>query len=347
MKKLVKLLFIITISIFLVVGYVILRKVFFSPKGNFNDELVEIRIKPGLSLKSIADTLQVKGIIQNSEDFILTNKLFRNVNKLKAGRYDIPKGLSNYEVMKIIVEGKISNIKVLIPEGYTSFRIAGLLARKMKIDSANFIALVNDQQFVQDLGLDVRSLEGYIFPNTYYFYWGISDREILKVCVNELFKHLTDSLKMVIKERGWEVHQILTIASLIEGEAMLDSERPIVSAIYHNRLKNGMLLQSCPTVQYILPGNPRRLLNKDLEIDSPYNTYIYPGLPPGPVNNPGIQSILAAINPAEVDYLYLVAKGDGSHVFSKTLNQHLKAKKKFDEFRREIQRKKRQNARKR
>ena len=109
----------------------------------------------------------------------------------------------------------------------------------------------------------------------------------------------------------------MTIASLIEGEVMLDSERPIVSAIYHNRLKNGMLLQSCPTVQYILPGNPRRLLNKDLEIDSPYNTYIYPGLPPGPVNNPGIQSILAAINPAEVDYLYLVAKGDGSHVFSK------------------------------
>ena len=154
---------------------------------------------------------------------------------------------------------------------------------------------------------------------------------------------MPNSLSNHVFEKGWTVHQILTLASIIEGEAMVDSERAMVSAVYYNRLKQGILLQADPTIQYIIPDGPRRLLRKDLAIDSPYNTYLHPGLPPGPVNNPGLKSILAAINPAHVDYLYLVAKGDGSHIFSRTLREHQIAKQRFDEFRRMINRKKKAN----
>ncbi|MDZ7265633.1 MAG: endolytic transglycosylase MltG, partial [candidate division KSB1 bacterium] len=134
---------------------------------------------------------------------------------------------------------------------------------------------------------------------------------------------------------------ILTLASIIEGEAMVDSERVLVSAVYHNRLQRGMLLQADPTIQYIIPDGPRRLLNRDLRIDSPYNTYLHAGLPPGPVNNPGLRSIYAALNPAPVDYLYLVARGDGTHIFSRNLREHQIAKQKFDMYRKMVNQKRR------
>jgi UPF0755 protein len=137
------------------------------------------------------------------------------------------------------------------------------------------------------------------------------------------------------------MHDILTIASIIEGEVIVDAERPIVASVYYNRLRKRIRLQADPTIQYIIPGAPRRLLIKDLEIDSPYNTYVYYGLPPGPINNPGKASIMAAIYPANTKYLYFVAKGDGSHVFSKTLSEHNRAKASFDKIRREVYRKQR------
>ena len=143
------------------------------------------------------------------------------------------------------------------------------------------------------------------------------------------------------------MHDVLTLASIIEGEAIFDAEREIISSVYHNRLKRRIKLQADPTIQYILAGSPRRLLLKDLAIESPYNTYKYYGLPPGPISNPGKKSILAAIFPAKTNYIFFVAKGDGSHIFSKTLAQHLRAKSKFDAYRRKIKRQQRLNATKR
>jgi UPF0755 protein len=137
---------------------------------------------------------------------------------------------------------------------------------------------------------------------------------------------------------GMTLHQVVTLASIIEGEAMVDAERPLISAVYHNRLRLHMPLQADPTIQYLVPGRGRRLLKSDLSIDSPYNTYLYPGLPPGPVNNPGMASIVAALHPAPVDYLYFVARGDGGHVFSRTLGEHLRAKARFDQVRRHVRR---------
>jgi len=343
MKKTIIKIFLLTLTIIIIASYFIFGKIFIPPKGNFNKEPIEVKIRSGLSLKAIADTLQQNGIIENSKDFIFANKIFNNVNRLKAGKYDIPRGLSVYKVMKIIVDGRTSNIRVVIQEGLTSYQIASIMRKKVEIDSVKFINLINDTSFINKLHIKPKSLEGYLFPNTYYFHWGITEKEVIKILTNEFNRNFTDSLKNVVTQQGWTVHQIVTLASIIEREALVDSERAMVAAVFLNRLKKRMLLQACPTVQYIIPDGPRRLLNKDLKIDSPYNTYIYPGLPPGPVSNPGVKSILAAINPADVNYLYFVAKGDGTHIFSKTLNKHLAAKKKFDEYRRKIRRQQRLN----
>ncbi len=329
----------------MITGYFIYSKIFLPPKGDFTKEPIEVKIKPGFSLRIIADTLESKGLIKNKEDFILANKLFRNVNRLKAGRYNIKKGLSVYDVMNIIVEGKTSNIKVVIQEGLISTQIASILAKKVEIDSTKFNKLLSDTSIINQFKLRSNSLEGYLFPNTYFFHWGITEKEIIKILLKEFNRNFSDSLKAIATDKGWKVGQILTLASIIEGEALIDSERAVISSVYHNRLQKGMLLQADPTIQYIIPDGPRRLLNKDLAIDSPYNTYIYPGLPPGPVNNPGKISIVAAISPVKTDYLYFVAKGDGSHIFSKTLSQHLRAKKDFDAYRRKIKRQQRLNNR--
>ena len=300
-----------------------------------------IKIKSGLSVKAIADSLETYQIIKDADDFIFTTKLFGNVTKLKAGAYWLNRKLSPYKAMKLIVGGKVSSLNVVIPEGVTSYQIASLFSKKLEIDSTKFIDLINNPDFISSYNLDVNSLEGYLFPNTYSFYWGITEQEIINILIKEFHHNFTDSLKNIVTEKGWTVHQILTIASIIEGEAMVDSERAVISAVYHNRLKKGILLQADPTIQYIIPDGPRRLLNRDLAIDSPYNTYRYAGLPPGPVNNPGLQSIIAAIFPADVDYIYFVAKGDGSHIFSRSLNEHLRAKANFDQYRRMINRQKR------
>ncbi|MBC8183365.1 endolytic transglycosylase MltG [candidate division KSB1 bacterium] len=345
MKKILKIFLMLIFLAVMITGYFIYSKIFLPPKGDFTKEPIEVKIKPGFSLRIIADTLESKGLIKNKEDFILANKLFRNVNRLKAGRYNIKKGLSVYDVMNIIVEGKTSNIKVVIQEGLISTQIASILAKKVEIDSTKFNKLLSDTSIINQFKLRSNSLEGYLFPNTYFFHWGITEKEIIKILLKEFNRNFSDSLKAIATDKGWKVGQILTLASIIEGEALIDSERAVISSVYHNRLQKGMLLQADPTIQYIIPDGPRRLLNKDLAIDSPYNTYIYPGLPPGPVNNPGKISIVAAISPVKTDYLYFVAKGDGSHIFSKTLSQHLRAKKDFDAYRRKIKRQQRLNNR--
>jgi UPF0755 protein len=347
LKNIVKIFIILILFSFIITGYFFYEKIFQAPNGNFNKEPIEVKIKSGFSLRIIADTLESKGLIKKKEDFVLANKLFRNVNRLKAGRYNIPGGLSVYEIMNIIVNGRTSNIKVVIQEGLISTQIVSILSKKVEIDSATFIKLLSDTSINKQFDIRSKSLEGYLFPNTYFFYWGITEKKIINILLKEFNRNFSDSLKTIAKDKGWTIEQIITLASIIEGEALIDSERAVISSVYHNRLQKGMLLQADPTIQYIIPDGPRRLLNKDLAIDSPFNTYIYPGLPPGPVNNPGKNSIVAAITPAKTDYLYFVAKGDGSHIFSKTLSEHLRAKNKFDAYRRKIKRQQRVNDSKR
>jgi UPF0755 protein len=301
-------------------------------------------IHRGMSLPQIADSLQSQGVISSRDRFIFADKILQWGKTLKAGKYTLAPGASTLDLYKLFRSGKSAQFRVTLPEGKTIEDYAAILQRALEIDSAVFARLAYDSAFAKQLNVPAENLEGYLYPNTYSFAWGVPAPDIIRTIVQEFHQQVNDSLRRRAAELGMSLQEVLTLASIIEGEAVVDSERAIISAVYHNRLRQGILLQADPTIQYIVPGPPRRLLNRHLEIDSPYNTYRYPGLPPGPVNNPGIASIRAALYPAQVDYIYFVARGDGSHTFSRTLQEHLRAKKEFDKIRARVQREKPQKS---
>ena len=286
---------------------------------------VSIFIQDGESLSAVTSKLNNKGVEFNHSFFALISKLSGVDRRLHVGKYDFQKGVTPYSIMRKLAKGDVSLFEVTIPEGLSYKNIAGILERKAGVDSLEFTRKCADTTLIRDLNFDIENLEGYLFPNTYNLYWGMEPEKIIWLMVEELNQELADTLRERISEIDFTLFDMLTFASLVESEAKIAEERPLISAVYHNRLKRGMLLQCDPTVIYALYPLNRPLVLKDLEFDSPYNTYIYPGLPPGPINNPGKASILATIYPANVDYLYFVARGDGSHVFSSTLEKHNEA----------------------
>jgi UPF0755 protein len=296
----------------------------------------------GTPFSEIGVRLKEAGIIEDPRIFEIVARVKGVAHQLRAGKYAFPERASYHDVVKILAEGRAEFVRVTIPEGLTIRQIAALLSEKIGLDSARFVQQANDTSFIRKLGLPDPSLEGYLFPETYNFHFTTTEEQALRALVQQFHNHITDSIRARVEESGLSLREVVTLASIIEGEAILDSERTIISAVYHNRLRRGMLLQADPTIQYIIPDRPRRLLKRDLEIDSPYNTYLYPGLPPGPINNPGWKSIEAALYPDTVDFLYFVARGDGSHAFSRTMSQHLKAKGDFDKIRRRVARDKRE-----
>jgi UPF0755 protein len=298
-------------------------------------------IPKGASINSIADSLFVKDLINDKELFILWLTTLDKDRVIKAGYYEIPKGLTYAQLINFLSKAPPKEIKVTLIEGWSREEIAEELQKKINIDKNKFIALTNDSLFMRGLGINADNLEGYLLPDTYLFYWGVDEKTVLKFLANQCLNIFNTSELEQIKKYNMSIHQILTLASIIEGEAIFDDEREVISSVYHNRLNRRIKLQADPTIQYILEGPPRRLLYKDLEIDSPYNTYKYYGLPPGPISNPGKKSILAAIYPADTKYIYFVAKGDGKHVFSTNAKDHSRAKAQFDKVRREVRRQKR------
>ena len=298
---------------------------------------IPIKIPHGTNFNQVTDSLYQKGLIKSKKYFQLLGVISGKDQKIRSGLFRIPTEFSSWQILTYLTEGNNVSIKVTIPEGLTSDKIAGILQKTVEIDSAKFMDLVNDKRFVQSLGLRAGSLEGYLFPETYYFDWKMSEKDLLRFLVNKTLKAFdSDSVKSHLSQLNESINEILTLASIIEGEVIVDSERVIISSVYHNRLNRGWRLQADPTIQYLLPGEPRRLTYSDLDIDSPYNTYKYPGLPPGPINNPGKRSILAALFPADTNYLYFVATGDGGHRFSRTSEEHAYWKKKFDQVRRKV-----------
>lgn len=296
----------------------------------------ELKIRSGTSFNQIMRLLVHRNIVESDWKPRFTARLLGWRGKLKAGKYRIRSELSSYGLLKLLVDGRVAVERVTLPEGLQSRELAAILANRIEVDSTRFVAGVQDQDFCKALGIPGSSLEGFLFPDTYDFYWGMNAKQVIRIMVNQFHSQFNDSLRMGAEATGKSIIEILTLASIIEGEAVLDSERALISAVYHNRLRRGMRLQADPTIQFIIPDGPRRLLKKDLEMDSPYNTYRYSGLPPGPINNPGLASIVASMNPARANYLYFVANGDGSHTFSMTLQEHLRAKARFDSYRRSV-----------
>jgi len=295
-----------------------------------NEEtIVSLYVNKGNNLRQVVNKLKEQKIFVQPTFFLTYAKLFKIDRKIHVGKYDLNKGITLAELKELLTTGEGSSIDVTIPEGLNLRQIAGILKNQAGIDSAGFLEIASDKSFIGELNLDVPNLEGYLFPNTYRLYWGMEPKDVDKIMVKELSNTLGDSLVRRMEQINFSLYQVLTLASLIEAEAKNPEERPIISSVYHNRLNKNMLLQCDPTVIYALPDLNRPLVLKDLEMDSPYNTYKYPGLPPGPINNPGKSSILAALYPANVDFLYFVARGDGSHIFSSTLEEHSLAKMKI------------------
>ena len=291
----------------------------------------------GLNPKEIASLLKQHDVIRSENGFLSSARVLGWSRRLKAGRYRFRGWITHFSVLNTIARGRVFSEKITFPEGIRTSKIAQLLQKQIGIDSATVMKLVGNPEFCRRLGVEVNSLEGYLYPDTYLLQTDDSAESVLSGMVYRFRGMFSDSLKEKAKNRGFTVHQIMTLASIVEGEARLDAERPIIAAIYLNRLRKNIPLQADPTLQYLIPNGPRRLLEIDLKINSPYNTYLYPGLPPGPVNNPGIHSIRAVLNPAPVSYLYLVANGDGSHTFSSSLDQHNNAKRRFDRIRQQVQ----------
>ncbi|HHS13752.1 MAG TPA: endolytic transglycosylase MltG [bacterium] len=303
-----------------------------------SDEKIIVDIQRGMTLTSIARELGELRIIQHPRTFMIMAKFMGWGHQLKAGHYLFEGQVSYWKVLRRLTRGNVMTLTLTIPEGLRAENVVSLLKQHLHIDSTTLMERINNEQFCRQLKVDAPSLEGYLFPDTYYFMLNETPESALTKMVNRYRSVIHDSLLERARSLGMTIHEVMTLASIIEGEAVIGSERAVISALYHNRLQKGMRLQADPTIQYIIHDGPRRLLYKDLQIQSPYNTYLYRGLPPSPVNSPGLASILAALYPSSDDYLYMVANGDGSHTFSRTIEEHQKAKDRFDRLRRDIRR---------
>lgn len=291
-------------------------------------------IEKGMSLNTVTNLLYEKDIIHNKSFFKYRVYFLRLSNKIPVGTFVVQGKVSSRNVINTIFKDGPIRLKLTIPEGSSSDQIF-LNANLLFDASDDYNVLFKDPIFMKEFNIQGSSLEGYLFPDTYYFFEGTSGRKVLVTMIDEFWKNFNKTFIERTNELGFTVHEVVTLASIIEGEALLNKERAIISSVYHNRLKKKMKLQADPTIQYLIPGNPKALSLRDLRRVSPYNTYLNYGLPPGPINNPGLESIRAALYPASTDYLYFVAQGDGSHVFTTNQQDHLKAKKLYKQYKRE------------
>ncbi|HSD50582.1 MAG TPA: endolytic transglycosylase MltG [Candidatus Methylomirabilis sp.] len=288
-----------------------------------------VYIKPKTGVQEIAHTLWEAGVIRSRWAFLGMAYLQGAPTRLKAGEYEFTHGMSLREILQKLEAGRVVTHQITIPEGFTALDIAQLLAGEKLVDTDRFMVLVMDTRFAEELGVPGNTLEGYLFPDTYRLTRGMGEEEILRIMVTRFHQAVPKDLDARAERMGLDAHSVVTLASLIEKEATLDSERPLVAAVFYNRLRRNMPLQSDPTAVYGVPRPRRRITTLDLKRKTPYNTYLKAGLPPGPISNPGLASIQAALDPARVTYLYFVAKNDGSHFFSRTLAQHAEAVRRY------------------
>jgi len=289
---------------------------------------VEVVIPPGASSGTVSSILVKKGIIKNPVAFRMYVVLSGKDRQLKSGYYSLSPGLSLPEVVDILVAGKVQDIEFTVPEGYTIKQIARLLQQKGILEEDEFLQAVQKDysfDFLKSIPRDEYYLEGFLYPDTYRISRETSPRDIVLMMLKRFEQVYNDIYIENEITKKYSTREIVVLASMVEREAKVDEERPVIAGVFLNRLRRGMRLESCATIEYLLPEPKPVLTHEDLQIDSPYNTYRTSGLPPGPIANPGRASLEAVINPAETNYLYFVAKPDGTHYFSSSLAEHNRA----------------------
>jgi len=289
-----------------------------------------IKIDEGDNLSIISRKLKEARIIQDRIGFKIMVIVLKKSTSLTHGWYRFELYENPREILKSLLKGKRLTVRIKIPEGLKINQMIYALRRHKDTDIniARIDSLIRDTNFIRKLGIKETTLEGYLFPDTYIFFKGEKAENVIERMVTRLFEILKPSQEFKIKSMTFNTHEILTIASMIEREAMTYREKPIIASVIYNRLEKNMPLQIDATVLYSLGYHKSRVLYKDLRIKSPYNTYRNRGLPPGPIASPGFQSIMAALHPAKTDYLYYVATGKGDHIFSETFEEHIKAREK-------------------
>lgn len=294
-----------------------------------NPKTVQFKIKKGSSVKAIAKTLKEHDIISNSFVFLIYLKITEKTQGLKAGEYLFKKDLTVKDVIDIIENAKTVKYQFTIPEGYRYKDICRVLSEKKELmTNVECLKLCQRTDFLKHK-TKMKNLEGFLYPETYFYESDDSPEEIIKMMVNMFYKVVGKERIQKAKEKGMSLDELVTFASIVEKETAYSPERPLIAGVFYNRLKANMLLQTDPTVIYGIKNYDGNIRKKDLETDHSYNTYTRLGLPPGPIASPGIESIDAVLNPFETKAYYFVAKGEGKHYFSRDVGQHNRAVRYF------------------
>lgn len=330
MKKLqkIELYILIALIVFAIIGSFAILIDYSTTPINPNGKkgtVVLVDIPTGSSFVKTTEILNKAGLVKSRFLFYWLALTKQATRSIRAGEYEFSDAMTPGAVIDKLLRGEIKCYRITIPEDFTTKEIAGRLAEFRLIDEKTFMTLAYDRDFLNTLGIKAQSIEGYLFPETYIFDRSMSTRQIMKIMVSQFWKRVTPEMVQRAKELGFDLNQFVTFASIVGKESGNQPEKPMISAVFHNRLKKKMPLQSDPTAVYDLEDFNGKVRRSHLKRNSPYNTYIIRGLPPGPIANPGIDSLTATLNPAKVNYLYFVSKKDGSHHFSASLDMHNQA----------------------
>jgi len=290
---------------------------------------VLVDIPTGASFIKVTKILSDAGLVKSRLLFYGLVGFKWGARSIRAGEYEFATSLSPSEMVDKLIRGDIKNYRVTIPEDYSLKEVAARLKEYRLIDEKTFFALAEDKMFLSSLGVQGSSIEGYLFPDTYFLNRSMTTREIMRNMVDRFWSKISPEMINKAAKKGFEPHQFVTFASLVGKESGNSAEKPMIAAVFYNRLKKGMPLQSDPTAVYDLKDFNGKILRSHYKRESPYNTYIIKGLPPGPIANPGLDSFRAILNPADVDYLYFVSQKDGTHFFSSSLDAHNNAVLRF------------------
>jgi UPF0755 protein len=282
-----------------------------------------ITVEDGMTLRQVAVNLEKNRIIKNKTFFLLWARLKGYGRNIKSGEYRLSPAMAPVKIFDMLTRGIIITHPVTFPEGFTAGHIAEVLEQNktISVERSAFLSLVHDPAILKKYGVSGTSLEGYLYPDTYQFSRRQSPESIIAVMVSR-FNEVILPFKERIGMSGMTLAEVVTLASIVEKETGRADERPLIASVFLNRLKNNMRLDSDPTVIYGIEDFDGNLTREDLRRYTPYNTYVIKGLPPGPISNPGIESIRAVLYPSDTDYLYFVSKNDGYHYFSRTLQEH-------------------------
>lgn len=298
------------------------------PTKDLAEQQTEL-VREGETLRQVVERLAERRILRFPRLFLLLARIDGQDHTIQAGEYTLDPSVSPREILQTLLAGRVILYRVTVPEGTSLGRIAALLEERGLAEGSDVLRVSRDPDFLRETGIEASTLEGYLFPDTYFFSRGLTVETLLKTMVRRFQAAYDADLRDRQSACGWNLHEIVTLASIVEAEAARPEERPLIASVLINRLRRGMPLQSDPTVIYGIEGFDGNLRREDLRSQQPYNTYVHKGLPPGPICNPGLESLKAVLYPAETDYLYFVSRNDGTHLFSTSLGDHNRAVQRY------------------